>query len=269
MSRPSRSAGIVVGGHHRVLRVGGERRSRPPRRPAGRSVAGARPAAAGRCRPCRPPAATSPTSWPWALRKVKHIPPPTSSRSTFGSSAEITASLSETLPPPSTTTYGRARGVAGQPGQHRQLARAPAHPRSPGAAWRRRRRWRACGAPRRRRRPRRPAGRRARPSRSANAPRSASSLLVSPGVEAHVLQQRDPPSPSSPRPRRRVADRVGGERHRAAEQLGQPRRDRAPACTSGPARPWAGPGATSRRPGRRRRAAGRASAARPGSGRRR
>ena len=49
-----------------------------------------------------------PTSWPWALRKVKHIPPPMSSRSTVGSSASITASLSETFEPPSTTTYGRS-----------------------------------------------------------------------------------------------------------------------------------------------------------------
>jgi hypothetical protein len=47
-----------------------------------------------------------PTSWPWALRNVKHMPPPTSSLSTFGSSDWMTASLSETLAPPSTTTYG-------------------------------------------------------------------------------------------------------------------------------------------------------------------
>src|SRR4051794_19121411 len=45
-----------------------------------------------------------PTSWPWALRKVKHMPPPTSSVSTLGSNASITASLSLTLEPPSTTT---------------------------------------------------------------------------------------------------------------------------------------------------------------------
>src|SRR5215475_4932584 len=49
----------------------------------------------------------SPTSSPWAFRKVKHIPPPTSSLSTLGSSELITASLSLTLLPPSTTTYGR------------------------------------------------------------------------------------------------------------------------------------------------------------------
>ena len=45
----------------------------------------------------------SPTPCPWAARNVKHIPPPTSSASTFGSSASITASLSETFEPPSTT----------------------------------------------------------------------------------------------------------------------------------------------------------------------
>ena len=36
------------------------------------------------------------------------MPPPTSSRSTFGSSDSMTASLSDTLEPPSTTTYGRS-----------------------------------------------------------------------------------------------------------------------------------------------------------------
>ncbi len=49
-----------------------------------------------------------PTSWPCALRKVKHMPPPTSSVSTLGSSASITDSLSLTFEPPSTTAYGRS-----------------------------------------------------------------------------------------------------------------------------------------------------------------
>ena len=49
-----------------------------------------------------------PTSWPWALRKVKHMPPPTSSLSTLPSRLSMTPSLSETLEPPSTTTYGRS-----------------------------------------------------------------------------------------------------------------------------------------------------------------
>ena len=34
------------------------------------------------------------------------MPPPMSSRSTFGSSASMTASLSDTFEPPRTTTYG-------------------------------------------------------------------------------------------------------------------------------------------------------------------
>jgi hypothetical protein len=41
-------------------------------------------------------------------RKVKHMPPPTSSVSTLGSSASMTFSLSLTLLPPSTTAYGRS-----------------------------------------------------------------------------------------------------------------------------------------------------------------
>ena len=45
----------------------------------------------------------SPTPRPWAARKVKHIPPPTSSESTCGSSDSITCSLSDTFDPPSTT----------------------------------------------------------------------------------------------------------------------------------------------------------------------
>ena len=53
---------------------------------------------------CACSSSESPTRWPCAARNVKHIPPPTSSVSTFGSSASITASLSETFDPPSTTT---------------------------------------------------------------------------------------------------------------------------------------------------------------------
>ena len=77
---------------------------RPRRRPAARSCRRPAPAGRGRCRPSPPAAASSPTSWPCALRKVKHMPPPMSSLSTLGSSASITASLSETFEPPSTTT---------------------------------------------------------------------------------------------------------------------------------------------------------------------
>ena len=45
----------------------------------------------------------SPTPWPCAARKVKHIPPPTTSESTCGSSDSITCSLSDTFDPPRTT----------------------------------------------------------------------------------------------------------------------------------------------------------------------
>ena len=46
--------------------------------------------------------------WPWAARKVKHMPPPTSRVSTRFSNASITPSLSDTLAPPSTATNGRS-----------------------------------------------------------------------------------------------------------------------------------------------------------------
>ena len=45
-----------------------------------------------------------PTSWPCAARKVNTIPPPISSVSALPSRLSITASLSLTFEPPSTTT---------------------------------------------------------------------------------------------------------------------------------------------------------------------
>ena len=45
-----------------------------------------------------------PTPRPCAARNVKHMPPPIRRRSTFGSSASMTASLSLTFEPPRTTT---------------------------------------------------------------------------------------------------------------------------------------------------------------------
>ena len=122
----------------------------------------------------------------------------------------MTPSLSETFEPPSTTTYGRSGS---------SVSRAAPRPRpttSPPAA---------CGSR---------CGDvvdagvlavhgaeavvdvdvgRARPAASANAPRSASSLLVSPGVEAEVLQQRDARRRRAPSTAAcgRLADGVGGE----------------------------------------------------------
>ena len=108
MSRPIRSAGIASAATTRRRR---RRRTPSAHDDVGRQhdlVAGSARAARGRCRPGRPRAASSPTSWPCALRKVKHMPPPTSRLSTLGSSASMTASLSLTLEPPSTTAYGRS-----------------------------------------------------------------------------------------------------------------------------------------------------------------
>ena len=108
----------------------------------------------------------SPTAWPWAARKVKAMPPPTTSRSTVSSSARSTPSLSATLAPPTTATKGRA-GSASRPPEDLHLARqeAPGGRGQPGRAVPRSRRGR--GARRRRRRSRRrrsrpPGGRRSR-----------------------------------------------------------------------------------------------------------
>ena len=133
-------------------------------------------------------------------------------------------SLSATLAPPSTTTYGRWMPPASRPsalglggdqvsGRVRQAhgdlvdagVLAVHHAEAVGDV---------------RRRPVPPAG-------PANAPRSASSLLVSPALKRRFSSMTTPPG-------RRAAtaawaarpDGVGGELDRAAEQLGQPRRDR-------------------------------------------
>ena len=50
----------------------------------------------------------SPISWPWAARKVKHMPPPTTRLSTRPRRLSSTSSLSETLLPPSTAVNGRS-----------------------------------------------------------------------------------------------------------------------------------------------------------------
>src|SRR6266542_1209073 len=107
MSRPSRSAGIASAAttpesasaanrSAATMSTGSSIRS-PPRSSSSRQVSTI--SASSR---------DLPTSYPRALRNVKHIPPPISSRSTFGKSASMTASLSETLAPPSTTMYGRS-----------------------------------------------------------------------------------------------------------------------------------------------------------------
>ena len=96
-------------------------------------VAGARRAAAGRSSIWSSSSSESPTSWPCAARNVKHMPPPTSSRSTLGSSASITASLSRHLRAAEHDDVRPLR-LAGQLAQHRDLGRHQARRRSAAAA---------------------------------------------------------------------------------------------------------------------------------------
>ena len=149
-----------------------ERRRRPRRRSAARSRRRApRPRRGSPCTVSSWSASSRllPTSWPWAARKVKTMPPPMSSRSAVGSRLSMTPSLSETFEPPSTTAYGPLR-VLGEPLEHLDLGRDEAAGRVRQHAARRRTRWPACGARRRSRRRRRRrrarrAGRRTRRAR--------------------------------------------------------------------------------------------------------
>ena len=50
----------------------------------------------------------SPVGLPWARKKLKHIAPPTSSVSAVSRKVSISATLSVTFAPPSTTTSGRS-----------------------------------------------------------------------------------------------------------------------------------------------------------------
>ena len=179
-----------------------------------------------------------PTSWPWALRKVKTMPPPTSSRSAVPSRLSMTPSLSDTLEPPSTTTYGRS----GSSVSRSSTSTSVEHEAAGGVRQplrRRRRRWPACGARRRTRRRRR--RRRARRAASANAPRSASSLLGLARVEPEVLQQRDLAvgrAPATAAWARLARPCRSAKRDRAAEQLAEPRRRPGRASTSASGAPF-------------------------------
>ena len=154
----------------------------------------------------------------------------------------MTPSLSETLEPPSTTTYGRSgSSVSARAPRSRQR---PARRRRAAAAGRRRRRWRACGARRRTRRRR--TRRRARPAASAKAPRSASSLLVSPGLNRRFSSSATSPSLEAGDARLRVSPTVS-----VAKATGLPSSSPSRWATGrqavlrAPARPWAGRGGRS------------------------
>mmetsp|Transcript_9348 Transcript_9348/g.22427 ORF Transcript_9348/g.22427 Transcript_9348/m.22427 type:complete len:233 (+) Transcript_9348:404-1102(+) len=57
---------------------------------------------------CASSTSEEPTSWPSALRNVKHIAPPTTIESHFSTSDESTGSFDDTLAPPTIATSGRA-----------------------------------------------------------------------------------------------------------------------------------------------------------------
>ena len=128
----------------------------------------------------------------------------------------MTASLSDTFEPPSTTAYGRSVELVScskhfDLGGH-QLARVVRQQRA-----RRRRPRPACGAPRRNRRTRKPPS--SRPARPAAWParsRSASSLLVSRGSKRMFSSSRTSPS-VSPSARASASDR---RRHPPAARVG-------------------------------------------------
>ena len=132
-----------------------------------------------------------PTSWPWALRKVKTMPPPMSSLSALLQQVVDDAELVGDLRAAEHHDV-RALRVDGEPAQHVDLGRHQATHRRAAAAGPRRRRWPACGGRRRSRRRRR--RRRAAASWSANAPRTASSLLVSPALKRTFSSSATSPS---------------------------------------------------------------------------
>ena len=121
----------------------------------------------------------------WAARKVKHMPPPTTRLSTRPRRLSSTASLSETLLPPSTAANGRSGSSSSRDStwtrwragsrRRRAAARPPRPPR------------RASGGRPRRRRPRRP-----RPGRRSW---SARRLFCLARLVAKVLEQQHLASP--------------------------------------------------------------------------
>ena len=151
------------------------------------------------------------------------MPPPTSSRSTLRQQGVDDAELVGDL---RAAEHHRRTAAPGRSVSLRSTSTSAQHQAAGGVRQplrRRRRRWRACGAPRRTRRRRTTSASAA--SSSANAPRSASSLLVSPGSKRRFSSSATSPSAEPvDRGLGALADRVGGERDRRAEQLAEPRR---------------------------------------------
>ena len=127
---------------------------------------------------------------PWARKKEKHMAPPISSESATSRKRSISAILSDTLAPPSTTTSGRS-GASTMPVQRGHLAlqqQAGGGGQQLGHA---RRCWRGRGGRRRRRRPR--TGRPARPALRPAPGRSS----VSPGSQRVFSSTSTPPGSSA------------------------------------------------------------------------
>jgi len=74
-----------------------------------------------------------PTSRPSALKKAKHIAPPTRTASAVSSILSMTPILSETLAPPSTTTNGRWGSVSSLPSI--SSSRVSNSPATAGSRW--------------------------------------------------------------------------------------------------------------------------------------
>ena len=174
------------------------------------------PARRGRCWPCR------------------RRPAGTSRRGSRFSRVSILPSI---LAPPRIAANGRS-GSPSRRDERLDLAhQEPAGGLARRGARARRRSRRGRGGRCRRRRRRRP--RRARRARAAN----SGSFFSSPAWKRRFSSSTTPPSPSSPRRRRAPARRRSRRRSATgrAEQLGELRRHRPQACTSGRASPFGRP----------------------------
>ena len=135
-----------------------------------------------------------PTSCPWAARKVKTMPPPMSRRSALPSRLSMTPSLSDTFDPPRTTAYGRAGSTVS-----RRSTSTSASTRPPAACGSRcatsyTLACLRCTTPK----PSETKTSASAASSSAKAPRTASSLLVSPGLKRRFSSSATSPSASAP-----------------------------------------------------------------------
>ena len=176
-----------------------------------------------------------PTSWPWALRKVNTMPPPISSRVGLAEQVVDDAELVGDLGAAEHHDVGPL-GVLGEPAQHRRSRSATRPPMACGSrcATSYTEACLRCTTPK----PSLTNTSASAASWSAKAPRTASSLLVSPSLNRTFSSTATWPSPSAvdgrPGASRRRCPRRTRRRRRAARRAG-PRP--APGSTAGPGRP--------------------------------